>query len=131
MGGRGAASGISDKGRKYGTEYHSVLKKDNIKFVKYNYSSSAKTPMETMTKKRIYATINNKNEIRAITLYGKNGKRVAQIDITGRTHKINGKATLPHTHIGYFHDEHGTRKINDYEKGLIAKVKRIWDNRDK
>lgn len=29
MGGRGAASGISDKGRKYGTEYHSVV---SIKF---------------------------------------------------------------------------------------------------
>ena len=34
MGGRGAASGISDKGRKYGSEYHSVLVKDNIKFVR-------------------------------------------------------------------------------------------------
>ena len=34
MGGRGASSGISNKGHKYGTEYHTVLRDENIKFVK-------------------------------------------------------------------------------------------------
>ena len=55
MGGRGAASGISDKGRKYWTEYHSVLVKDNIKFVKYNFENTT-VPLETMSadKRRIY-----------------------------------------------------------------------------
>lgn len=46
MGGRGAASGVSDKGRKYGTEYHSVLVKDNIKFIKYKFGN-ATAPYET------------------------------------------------------------------------------------
>lgn len=33
MGGRGASSGLSVKGKPYGSEYHSVLKAGNIKFV--------------------------------------------------------------------------------------------------
>lgn len=40
MGGRGASSGTSLSGRKYGTEYHTVLKSGNIKFLKYNDSTS-------------------------------------------------------------------------------------------
>ena len=69
MGGRGAASGISDKGRKYGTEYHSVLVKDNIKFVKYNLSKSTTPPMETMTKGRIYVTVNTEGILKSITFH--------------------------------------------------------------
>ena len=42
MGGRGARSGVSLKGHKYGTDYKTVLKVGNIKFVKYKYSKSAK-----------------------------------------------------------------------------------------
>ena len=53
MGGRGAASGISDKGKKYGTEFSSLLKVSNVKFVRYNESNNAKDPLETMTKGRI------------------------------------------------------------------------------
>ena len=34
MGGRGASSGISDKGKKYGTEYKSLLSRGRIKFVR-------------------------------------------------------------------------------------------------
>ncbi len=33
MGGRGSSSGISVKGKKYGTEYKSLLTYGNIKFV--------------------------------------------------------------------------------------------------
>lgn len=32
-GGRGARSGISDKGNKYGSQHHTVLESENIKFV--------------------------------------------------------------------------------------------------
>ena len=69
MGGRGASSGVSNKGHKYGTEYRTLLKSGNIKFVKSNESGSTKTPMETMTKGRVYVTVNNKNELTAITYY--------------------------------------------------------------
>lgn len=64
-------------------------------------------------------------------IYDKKGKRIAQIDLEGRKHKVNGKYIIPHIHQGYFHDEFGTRKLNDYEKGLVAKIKRIWDNNKK
>ena len=50
MGGRGSSSGMSDKGKRYGTEYTTLYKAGNIKFVRYNDASSAKTPMETMTR---------------------------------------------------------------------------------
>lgn len=129
MGGRGASSGISDKGKTYGTEYSTLYQSENIKFVRYNDSESAKTPQETMTKRRVYVTVNAKDELKAITLYDKDNKRYKQIDISGVAHVIAGKKELPHTHLGYFHDELGTRKPNATERTLIDKVKRIWYSR--
>ena len=126
MGGRGASSGISDKGKKYGSEYITLHESGNIKFVRYNDAISAKTPQETMTKGRIYVTVNNSNELKAITMYDKNNRRYKQIDITGNEHIIDGNKTLPHTHLGYFHDEHGTKKVTVKEQALIDRVKRIW-----
>lgn len=116
MGGRGASSGMSDKGKPYGTEYTTLHQSGNIKFVQYNDSTSAKTPMETMSKNRIYATVNSKNELRSVTYYDENNKRYKQIDIAGRPHKINGKETIPHTHYGYIHDENGTKELTSIEK---------------
>ena len=60
MGGRGSASGVSDKGKRYGTEYTTILQSGNIKFVRTN-SGSATPPLETMTKGRIYVTLNYDN----------------------------------------------------------------------
>lgn len=126
MGGRGASSGISDKGKKYGSEYTTLYESGNIKFVRYNDAKSAKTPQETMTKGRIYVTVNNNNEIKAITMYDKSNKRYKQIDIMGNEHIIDGNKTLPHTHFGYFHDEYGTKNVTAKEQALIDRVKRIW-----
>ncbi len=78
MGGRGASSGISVKGKVYGTEYTTLHAEEDIKFVKYNESKASKTPQETMTNNRVYVTINNKNEISAITYYDKENKRRKQ-----------------------------------------------------
>lgn len=36
MGGRGSSSGISDKGKKYGTEYHTVAQFGEIKVIRMN-----------------------------------------------------------------------------------------------
>ena len=33
MGGRGASSGLSERGNPYGSQYHTVLEHENIKFV--------------------------------------------------------------------------------------------------
>ena len=96
----------------------------NIKFVRYNDSTSAKTPMETMTKGRVYVTINAKDEVSSITYYDNTNKRKRQIDLT---HAHNGKK--PHTHHGYIHDENGTTGLTVEEKKMIDKVKNEWYNR--
>lgn len=125
MGGRGSASGISDNGKPYGSEYHTVHQFGNIKFVVSN-TGSAKAPMETMTKGRVYATVNAKNEIKAITYYDKDNKRFKQIDVNGPKHTIDGKPELPHTHLGYVHDEHGTRLLTAKEEKMVERVLKAW-----
>lgn len=128
MGGRGASSGVSNKGKKYGTEYTTLLQSENIKFIKQNIDSSIKAPMETMAKDRIYVTLGQENMPKAITFYDESGHRTKQIDITGKPHKINGKWVLPHAHLGYYHDEKGTYTISKSDKRLIDKVMVSWNN---
>lgn len=97
MGGRGASSGLSDKGKRYGTEYKTLAQFGNVKVVRAN-DGGAKSPMETMTPGRIYATVDKFNDIKYITFHDADGERVKQIDVKGKKH--NG--ALPHTHNGYF-----------------------------
>jgi hypothetical protein len=125
MGGRGSSSGVGDKS--YGTEFHTVYQSRNIKFVKYN-DGSAKAPMETMTNGRIYVTVNDKDALKSISYYDKDGKRYKQIDLTS-PHKIGGVDTMPHTHIGYYHSENGLRQLSEKEKKMVERVTKIWRNR--
>lgn len=125
MSGRGASSGISEKGKPYGTEYTTLYKSGNIKFVRYNDSKSAKTPMETMTKGRVYVTVNAKNEVSSITYHDKENKRNKQIDLL---HEHNGKK--PHAHHGYIHDEHGTANLTTEERKMVDRVKKLWYNKN-
>lgn len=127
MGGRGSSSGISDKGRKYGTEYATLHESGNIKYVRYN-NGSATAPMETMTKNRVYATIDYKNDVKHISYYDKDNKRYKQIDLD-HYHKVDGVKEKPHTHRGYIHDELGTRVPNSSENKIIEKVLREWHNK--
>ena len=61
---------MSDKDKKYGTEYKTVHKVGNIKFVTQNEQGSQKTPMETMTKGRVYVLIDkNKNTPKSIVYF--------------------------------------------------------------
>ena len=129
FGGRGASSGISDKGKKYGTEYRTVYKYQNIKFLKYNDSSNAKAPLETMSKSRIYVTLDNQNQLKYITFYDREFKKYKQIDLIGVPHKVNGEFIVPHTHYGYIHDENGTKKPTSKEKNIIDNVYKIWENK--
>ena len=103
LGGRGSASGISDKGRKYGTEYRTL-----------------------------FQSINNKNEPKYITMYRNNGKRLAQIDISGPAHTQDGrKFETPHIHVGYEHQGSYVRNLNFGEKRLLSRTKNIWYNKKK
>ena len=125
MGGRGASSGISDKGKKYGSQYNTILQDGNIKFVSKN-ERTAETLMETMAKNRIYVTVGG-NSLLEIIYFDKNNKRFKTI---GLDHLHNGMK--PHTHHGYLHNENdgpkGAAEPTASEKKMIDKVKRVWYN---
>ncbi len=127
MGGRGASSGRSAKGKAYGTEYTTLYQSGNIKFVKAN-SGSATPPMETMTKGRVYVTVNEQDKLKSITYYDKNNKRLKQIDLDRPHRKV-----LPHTHHGYEHNENDSEKgyanPTAEEKKMVDRVNKIWYNR--
>ena len=134
MGSRGASSGIAKNGKKYGEEFDAVYQSGNIKFVRYNGSTAAKSPQETMTKGRVYVTIATRNGVETpkyITYYDKNNKRYKQIDIEGIPHVVNGQKTLPHTHKGYEHDEKGTFVLTPREEKMVERVLKIWKNKGK
>ena len=126
MGGRGSSSGFSDKGKPYGTEFSTLFKTSNIKFVRYNDSTAAKTPQETMTRGRVYVTVNARNELTALTYYDTEGKRSKTVDLN---HKHGGKQ--PHTHHGYNHAEGGTTGVSPKEAALIDFVRKTWYNRQR
>ena len=88
MGGRGAASGMSvDKHgnpkNKYGTQYNTLLKVGNIKFVS-KVSRQSETLMETMTKGRVYVEVGGKDLLR-IVFFDENNKRNHVIERDKRT----------------------------------------------
>jgi len=124
MGGRGASSGVSDKGRAYGSEYTTLYKSGNIKFIKYNDTKSSKVPLETMIKGRVYAVINEKNEVASIAYYDTKNKKNRQIDLT---HTHDGKK--PHVHHGYIHDENGTAGSTAEERKMVDRANTIWYNK--
>lgn len=128
FGSRGVSSGTSKKKIVYGTEYTTLYHKGRVKYVKYNDSNSAKSPMETKTKGRIYATIDKNNKIRYVTFYDSQGMRKKQIDVEGKAHAINGKKVLPHVHLGYEHSEKGTRELTKTEQNIVNKIIKEWYN---
>lgn len=125
MGGRGASSGISSKGKKYGTQYHTILKNGNIKFVSKNERVS-ETLMETMTKGRVYVSVGG-NDLLEITYFDKANKRNKTIGLDHEHNKMQ-----PHTHHGYLHNENdgskGASKLTPEEIKMVERVKKIWYN---
>lgn len=127
MGGRGASSGVSAKGKPYGSEFRLVLQDGNVKFVKAN-NGSATAPLETMTKGRVYVTVNATDELKFISYYDNQDKRTKTIDLT-KPHD----GVLPHTHHGYNHAENDSAKgyanLTTEEKNMVARVRKLWYNR--
>lgn len=124
MGGRGASTGKSVKGKAYGSEYKSLLTYGNIKYV-VPTESNVTAPMETMTKNRVYVTLDGEGNPKYISYYDKDNKRRKQIDLD-KPH--NGMS--PHTHHGYFHNENDTKKgaskSTSKEKELINLIHSVW-----
>ena len=120
MGGRGASSGVSVGGKRYGTQYHTVLQDGNIKFVTKNKRTS-EALMETMTPGRIYVETGGRELLR-IVIFDAENKRKHVIERDKRTGEW-------HVHRGYFHGEKGTsghEPMTEADKALLDKVKRMW-----
>ncbi len=125
MGGRGSSSGMSVKGRKYGSQYHTVLTDGNIKFVEKNDRTS-ESLMETMTKGRVYVVVGG-HDILQIIYFDSENRRKKTIDLTHRHKNEN-----PHVHHGYEHNENdgpkGATSPDTFEKRMIEHVRRVWYN---
>ena len=123
MGGRGASSGVSAVGRKYGSQYHTVLKEGNIKFVAKNERTS-ESLMETMTPGRVYVTVGG-DDLLQIVYFDTENKRVKTVDLS---HTHDGMR--PHTHHGYEHNEKDSSKgyanLTPEEKKMVARVRKLW-----
>lgn len=116
MGGRGASSGISDKGNPYGSQYHTLYQEGNIKFIKKN-SRDSEPLMETMTKGRVYVTVGGDDLLSITYMDNKNNKRSKSINLN-HSHK----GMQPHTHHGYLHNENdGKREQQD-----LRRKRRKW-----
>ena len=100
MGGNGASSGFSvDKEgkpkNKYGTQYHTILKSGNIKFVSKNDRNS-ESLLETMTSGRVYVTVGGKDLLQVVYFDAQN-KRSKTIDLNAEImNSENGRViTVP------------------------------------
>ncbi|SHF01302.1 hypothetical protein [Schwartzia succinivorans] len=128
MGGRGSSSGVSVQGKRYGSEYSSLLTYGNIKFVVVN-NGNTKAPKETMTNNRVYVTLDRvTGEPKYISYYDKSNKKEKQIDLQ------HGHAgMMPHIHHGYEHNENdspkGASKLTVKEKKLASLISDVWRER--
>lgn len=124
MGGRGSSTGVSVKGKVYGTEYKSLLTSGNIKYV-VNVGQNTTAPMETMTANRVYVTLSQQGEPKFISYYDKENKRRKQIDLD-KPHQ----GVSPHTHHGYEHNENDSSKgyanLTTKERQMVERVTNTW-----
>ena len=122
FGGRGSSSGISNKGKVYGSQYKPVFEYENIKFVT-NAGKNYEALMETMTNGRTYVQIGGEEIL-----------RIVQMDENNRRNRViefDKKNKQWHVHQGYLHSEnsenqHDPLSISDVR--LLEKVKKIWHN---
>ncbi len=138
MGGRGASSGTSKgrggkPGNRYGTQYKAFLGKDgkplvdgNVKFVEKT-EANEEVLMETMTRGRVYAHVNNNGDLASIVYFDNDNRRSKQIDLT---HPHDGMQ--PHVHRGYYHNEYTVNgqptNLTTQERALLDRIIRFWNN---
>jgi len=89
MGGRGSSSGVSLAGKPYGSEYKTLLRVGNVKFLMHNHGPAA-IPLETMSasKNRVYATVNSRGNIKYVTTYSEDGLAKIQYDLVYSNNKL-------------------------------------------
>lgn len=130
MGGRGASSGISEKGNPYGSQFHSIIDTNgkplvsgNIKFIESN-SRESESLFETRTKGRIYALVGGKDLLK-IVYFDRENKHTKEINFGHKHADLD-----PHVHHGYFHNERdgskGATQLNPEEKKMVERVRKVW-----
>ncbi|PLS26025.1 hypothetical protein [Bifidobacterium parmae] len=120
MGGRGSSSGVGANGAPYGTEYLTLFQVDNIKFVERRDGKPVKAPIETMSKNRIYATIEPKSgQINSISIM-ENGKVRSQIDY--RDHGPFHEHVHDWDYSGDKPRRGAARPLTDSERRLFDKI---------
>lgn len=126
MGGRGASSGFSKRGNKYGSQYITINKQSNVKVVRPK--DGAETIVETMTNGRVYGVINSKGDLGSIVYFDKDKKRKKRIDLD---HEHKG--IKPHAQYGYMENEtkakSGANKLTTDEKKMVDFVNKMIDNK--
>jgi len=60
-----------------------------------------------------------------LTYFDNDLKRKMQIDLTH-----DHKGTMPHTHVGYDHDEGGTKHLSTEEKAMVDFVRKTWQDKN-
>lgn len=123
MGGRGASSGTSKAGNRYGSQYHALLTVGNVKYVEKN-SKSSETLMETMTRGRVYALV-DRGDVKSIVYFDSDNRRRKQIDLKDH------RGISPHTHIGYLHNENSPNgqpvRLSSVERKMVDMVLSSWE----
>ena len=125
MGGRGSSNGMSNKGKPYGGQYHSLYEYENVKFVT-NIGKNYEPLMETRTEGRVYVQVGGNDIIRIVFMDGQN-KRNKVIEQDKRSKEW-------HVHHGYFHTENSEKEhepLSARDRQYLEKIKRIWHNRSK
>ena len=111
---------------KYGTDYETILQESNIKFVREK-REDAEELLETMTKGRIYVTLNSKENPAHIYYFNNELKRNRRIDITQSHKKMK-----PHTH--HYEEQEiqngkkGASELTTEELKMVDRVQKIWYN---
>ena len=99
----------------------------SIKFIKKN-DGNVTAPLETMTKGRVYVTLNNDNKPKFISYYDASNKMSKTIDLDKPHNGIS-----PHVHHGYEHNEgdnsKGATGLTVKERKMVDNVKKIWYNK--
>ena len=123
MGGRGAASGTSNAGYRYASEYKTLIQLDNIKVLQKNWGAAV-LPQETMSagKQRVYAIGNKSGELKSIGFYAADGRLKRQIDADHAHDRQK-----PHVHEGFFHSR-DSYPMTKSDWAYYRKVLRVWNS---
>ena len=126
MGGRGASSGVSAKGNKYGSQYKMVTQRGNIKILEPRQGNEEPL-IETMTRGRVYGLLNSKGNLGSIVYFDNDGKRSKRIDLDHSHKKMK-----PHTQHGYLNEGYdgkkGASRLTPQEKAMVDRVVKIWED---